>query len=113
MSPSAEYEPLPGSDPVQPDSQPVPAPPPLQKSRSRLVTARRLLLFSLTILCVSFAAFKSGQWSADKALLSQPPEASPTPAPSEHSGEDIAIEPPISSPSNNTDMSGGGKYSVG
>ena len=105
MSSSAEYEPVPT------DSQPDPAPPPPQKTRSRLVTVRRLLLFSLTILLVSFAAYKSGQWSVQKELLLQQQEASTNPA--EHAGEDIAVEPSISPPSNDTDMSGGGKYSVG
>ena len=109
MSPSAEYEPVPAADTedtanTQPDAAP---PPPPQKVRSRLVTVRRLLLFSLTILCVSFAAFKSGEWSAQKALLQQQPEAQ------EHTGEDIAIESPVSAANDTDVMSGGGKYSVG
>ena len=99
MSPSAEYEPVPT------DTQPDPSQPPL-KARSRFVIVRRLLLFSLTILLVSFAAFKSSQWSAEKSLLQQQPSDS-------HQSEDIATDTPVSTPSNNTDMSGDGKYSVG
>ena len=101
MSPTADYEPVPT------DSQLDPAPAPPHKPRSRLVTVRRVLLFSATILLVSFAAYKSNQWSADQALVHSP-EAS-----QEHPAEEIAVEPPSSAASNETDMSGEGKYSVG
>ena len=104
----------PSYQPVPSDSDPPPSRPPSLKVRSRLITIRRILLFSITLLLVSFAAYKSGQWSAERDLLQ-----------SGHAEDDIAKKPPIptpandttpsnqTAPSNNTDMSSGGKYSVG
>lgn len=103
----------PSYQPVPSDSDSPPPTPTPRKIRAHLVTIRRVLLFSITLLVVSFAAYKSGQWSAERQLL-QPG----------HAEDDITKKPPIPSstndtapsthtaPSNNTDMSGG-KYSVG
>lgn len=104
---STEYEPVPT------DTQPPPPPP--QKTRSRLVTLRRILLFSVTIVVVSFAAYKSGQWSAEKVLLNPGTELSS----GNSEGEIIAdptnttLAPTPTQSSNGTEMSSGGKFSVG
>ncbi|KAI0780029.1 glycoside hydrolase [Fomes fomentarius] len=104
---STEYEPVPT------DTQPS-SPPPPQNIRSRLVTLRRLLIFSATIVVVSLAAYKSGQWTAEKNLLNSATDIS-----SGNSEAELTANPtsttlsPAPTPSTNeTDMSGG-KYSIG
>ena len=101
---STAYEPVPSDS----DSQPAQSP---QKTGSRLLTIRRLLLFSLTVVVVSLAAYKSEQWTAEKAHLSP---GTGSDASSGNKEEDVVNQPPIPAPpSNDTDMSSSGKYSVG
>ncbi|KAJ2984761.1 hypothetical protein NUW54_g10388 [Trametes sanguinea] len=98
----------PSYEPVPTDSQASPSATPL-KVRSRLVTVRRVLLFAVTIVLVSLAAYKSEQWSAEKNTLDLE-----SGLPSGNTEEDISQEAPHPSVSvNETDMSAGGKYSVG
>ncbi|RPD68631.1 glycoside hydrolase [Lentinus tigrinus ALCF2SS1-7] len=98
------YEPVPSDSDTQPAQS-------TQKSGSRLLTIRRLLLFSLTVVVVSLAAFKSEQWTAEKTHLSP---GTGSDASSGNNEEEVVTEPPIpTTSSNDTDMSSGGKYSVG
>ncbi|KAL1942874.1 hypothetical protein VTO73DRAFT_5114 [Trametes versicolor] len=106
--PEPSYEPLPSESDAQPEPQPPSTP---QKTRSRLVTVRRILLFAVTITLVSLAAYRSEQWSAGREVV-------PDLAPDISSGnieEDVVKEPALPSvlPANDTDMASGGKYSVG
>lgn len=106
--PAPSYEPLPSESDAQPEPQPPSTP---QKTRSRLVTVRRILLFAVTITLVSLAAYRSEQWSAGREVV-------PDLAPDISSGnieEDVVKEPALPSvlPANDTDMASGGKYSVG
>ncbi|OBZ68201.1 Endochitinase B [Grifola frondosa] len=93
--------------PVSSSYQPVPTdsqtdnPPP--KIRLHLVLVRRAFLFIATIALVVLATYKSGQWSASQATVDKGAQI-----PSENE-EEAANLPPL----NDTDMSTGGKYSVG
>ncbi|KAH9858685.1 hypothetical protein C2E23DRAFT_14418 [Lenzites betulinus] len=99
------YEPL-SSDS---DSQSQPSEP-SQKSRSRLVTVRRILLFAVTVTLVSLAAYRSEQWYTEQAVLDLGTDTAPGNTAVEDNVQEPA-QPPI--PANDTDMVAGGKYSVG
>ncbi len=97
---SAAYQPVPtdldDTDRTQPD-----------KTRRNIPYFRKLVLLTLGFCLVALVSFKAGQWSAQPHF-----EENQTPAaPEQEQEEEIPVSP--TTPANDADMPGNGKYSVG
>ncbi|PSR74614.1 hypothetical protein PHLCEN_2v9680 [Hermanssonia centrifuga] len=94
------YQPVPtdldDTDRTQPD-----------KTRRNIPYFRKLVLLTLGFCLVALVSYKAGQWSAQPQF-----EENQTPAvPEQEQEEEISVSP--TTPANDTDMPGNGKYSVG
>ena len=103
MSRSAAYEPVPTDENINTRDF---RPPRVRLNSSPIYKA---LAISLAFCLISFISFKAGQWSVETqsgSIVAQEPL--PTPAEG-----DKEIDSVVKPPSNDTDMPGNGKYSVG
>ena len=105
---NAAYQPVPSDLDDTNDSVPQPKPP---EPRHRFLRLTALVLALSLLVAI---AFKAGQWSALSPSLPAS-ESIEEQKPSEDTIDDVALEPTIPPPLNETEveMPGNGKYSVG